>query len=241
MTIEHVNGRTFDREVRFDERSRNFPITAGLTDYPLRGYTWSCDAYNDQGREGACVGFAWSHDLNARPYVVPADATVATAIYKRAQQIDEWAGEAYEGTSVLAGAKATKERLNATSQSYLEEYRWAFGTNDLLLALGYKGPAVIGVNWYTGMFDTDAAGYIRKTGSLAGGHAVLARGFAPIYLDKNGPRNYSNLDKQKSFVLIRNSWGKTWGSNGDCKITIADLDALLREGGDACVPVLRRK
>lgn len=239
--MTETTDRTFDRIKEFDEKSRNFPVTAGISTYPLRSYTWSCDAWNDQGQEGACVGFAWSHELAARPYPVPTAATVAREIYLRAQQIDEWPGEAYEGTSVLAGAKATKERLNAQGNAYMQEYRWAFGIGDLLLALGYKGPAVLGVNWYTGMYDTDAQGFIRKTGSIAGGHAILARGAKIVLLDKYKPRTYANIDTQKSFVLLRNSWGKDWGVTGDAKITVADLDSLLREGGDACVPTLRRK
>lgn len=239
--VTEVNGRVFDRAVYFDERSRNYPITAGISTYPLRGYTWSCAAFNDQGQQGACVGFAWSHELTARPYPVPTDNALARSIYLRAQQIDEWAGEDYSGTSVLAGAKATKELLNTSGQAYLQEYRWAFGINDLLLALGYKGPAVLGLNWYSGMFNTDSAGFIRKTGSWVGGHAILARGCSLVWVDKNGPRQYSNLDTQRSYVLLRNSWGADWGTNGDAKISVADLDALLRENGDACVPVLRRK
>jgi hypothetical protein len=60
----------------------------------------------DQGKEGACVGFAWSHELAAYPVRVEVDDEFARSkIYAEAQKIDEWPGEAYHGTSVLAGAK----------------------------------------------------------------------------------------------------------------------------------------
>lgn len=236
-----VDGRTFDRVQHFDERSRGFRAAVGIDTNPLRSYTWSCEAWNDQGQEGACVGFAWSHELTARPYPVPSTNALATKIYKRAQFLDPWPGENYSGTSVLAGAKATQEEVNAGGLTLLQEYRWAFGINDLLLVLGYRGPVVVGSDWYTGMYNTNSAGFIVKTGSIVGGHAYLARGFKAVWVDKYGPRTYANLNLDQSYVLIRNSWGQTWGSNGDAKISVSDLASLLSAGGDACVPVLRRK
>lgn len=241
MTVKPED-RVLDRVAKFDEASKNFPITAGISTYPLRGYTWSCQAWNDQGQEGACVGFGWGHELAARPYPVAGiDNAKSRSIYLRAQQIDEWAGEAYSGTSVLAGAKATMELVNAGGSAYMSEYRWAFGADDIVKTLGYKGPVVLGLNWYSGMYNTNSAGFITKSGTLQGGHCLIARGFSPVYVDTSGPRAYSNLDKQRSYVTLRNSWGPDWGTNGDAKISVGDLEALMRESGDACVPVLRRK
>ncbi len=40
---------------------------------------------------------------------------------------------------------------------------------------------------------------------------------------------------------MRNSWGRGWGVDGDCLISIEDLDRLLGEAGEACVPVRRVK
>lgn len=94
------------RRREFDERSRAFPIRT-LTEAvePKQKY-WRCDARLDQGREGACVGFAWGHELNAEPRRWWTTDQHARVIYRRAQQLDQWPGENYEGTSVLAGAKA---------------------------------------------------------------------------------------------------------------------------------------
>lgn len=224
MSIQLKGGRTtkdkrLDRVVQFDERSRNFPIRQ-LIDAAAqpRSYTWSCSILLDQGQEGACAGFSVTHEAAARPVTVKnLTETDARQIYKRAQQLDEWPGENYEGTSVLAAIKSAKER------GWYGEYRWAFGINDLILALGYKGPAVLGINWYEGMLDPDNSGHIHATGELVGGHAILANG----------------VNVAKKYVRLHNSWGPSWGLNGECLISIADLDRLLHEEGEACIPIQR--
>jgi hypothetical protein len=233
--------RVLNRVVHFDERSRSFPATAGIEENPFRSYTWRCNAWNDQGREGACVGFAWSHELAARPAEYPTDAAFAQKIYQRAKQLDPWPGEDYDGTSVLAGAKAVKEMVGLAGKPLIEEYRWAFGIEDVLRVLGYRGPLVLGLNWYEGMFDPDVNGFIRPTGAILGGHAILARAVKIVWRNGHGPATVENLDTEKSFVTLRNSWGRDWGIGGDCRISVLDLNILLREQGEACVPTVRHK
>lgn len=212
-----------DRRIQFDERSRSFPVRATLTAEQIRkprSYTWSCGIQLDQGTEGACVGFSIAHEIAARPVVVKsADDALARQIYYRARQIDEWPGENYEGTSILAGVKAAQEA------GYFGEYRWCFSLSDLALAVGYKGPALLGLNWYAGQLNTDANGFIHPTGYLLGGHAILCRA----------------VSVKGKFFTLRNSWGNSWGVNGDCRITFDELDRLLHEQGEACVPVKRMK
>lgn len=228
-----------DRLPEYDERSRQYPIATLLaaTQAP-RSYTWSCDIYNDQGQEGACVGFAWSHELSARPKVVPTYEAGAQEIYHRAQQLDQWAGEDYEGTSVLAGAKAVMERVNSAGVPLIREYRWAFTVNDIIMTLGYKGPVVFGVNWYEGMWDVDANGFLSVDGDLAGGHAILANGVKIVRKDALQPYSLSNIDTHKSFVKLHNSWGTNWGVGGNAKLRLDGLNKLM-PNGDFCVPVVR--
>lgn len=104
-----------------------------------------------------------------------------------------------------------------------KEYRWAFSTQDLLEGIGYHGPAVIGVPWYSGMFNTDSDGFIQPTGMQSGGHAILAKA----------------INVKKGYVTLHNSWGKNWGMNGDCKITFDDLDKILNQRGEAVFLVKR--
>lgn len=230
-----VEGRVFDRLVQFDPRSRNFSIRTAIGTKAFRGYTWRCDTYNDQGREGACVGFSWSHELSARPVKVPTDDNLALKIYRRARQLDAWEGEDYDGTSIIAGAKATQEL------GYIEEYRWAFGLEDVILAIGYAGPVVFGLNWYEGMFQPDEDGFLRVSGRLAGGHAIMGKAVKLFWYDKKGPRDLSNLDLDKSYIVLHNSWGPEWGVDGTAKISLSDLRRLLAEDGEACIPLKRKK
>jgi hypothetical protein len=210
----------------FDERSRAYPIRTLVAGKPHRSYSWRVPLNLDQGHEGACVGFSWSHELAARPVLVKdVDDAFALRVYRRAQQLDEWPGEAYDGTSVLAGAKASVEL------GKIGEYRWAFGLDDLRLALGYAGPAVLGLNWYAGMFSPAADGRIAPTGHLMGGHAILAY----------------RVDERNERVWLQNSWGASWGMTdrsfgpGKCWLSFADLDRLLGEDGEACIPVVRKR
>lgn len=211
----------FGRMPQFDSRSRNFPASAlfGAAVKP-RSYTWRCDVRLDQGDIGACTGFAAAAELAARPVVVQGiDNSFALGIYRRAQQLDEWPGVDYEGSSVLGAMKACKER------GYYREYRWAFGVDDLAIAVSRHGPAVLGLNWYDGMMVPDGSGVIKPTGELLGGHAILCNGF--------------NVSTQ--MFRLHNSWGPEWGKSGDCFISALYMRKLLSEDGEACIPVARTR
>lgn len=213
--------RVFGRIPRFDKKSRRYPIMALIEPgAKLRSYTWQCSVFLNQGSEGACTGFAVAGEAAARPVVVPNITNkIARAIYKRAQQLDEWPGENYEGSSVLGAIKA------GTEKGWYLEYRWAFGEDDLAMAIGHKGPAVLGVNWYAGMMKTDEKGFIRPFGKLMGGHAILCHSF----------------NERRGEYKLHNSWGQSWGTNGECKITREDMAYLLKKRGEACIPIVRRK
>lgn len=233
--------RPLGRLEQFDARSRQYAATVGIEEKPFRSYTWSCDAYYDQGSEGACVGFAWTHELEARPKVVRRDTNFALQIYRRAQQIDPWPGEDYSGTSVLAGVKAVQELVNTRGRSFIPEYRWAFGIQDALRVIGYKGPLVLGIKWYTSMYEPDAKNFVHVGGEVAGGHAILANGVKIVKKDPtiDYPPQWEDIDIDKSYVRLHNSWGTDYGDGGDAFITVRDLDKLLQDGGEACIPSKR--
>lgn len=212
------------RLVHFDERSRGYPVRGLVEAKKPRTISWRCTTYLDQGNEGACVGFACAHELAAKPIEVSVDFNMARGLYHDAQRVDQWEGGAYpgakpfyEGTSVLAGLKVIQQR------GYVPEYRWAFGLDDLILSVSNLGPAIIGVNWYTGMFDTDQRHFINISGRVEGGHAIMVRG----------------VSIRKEAFVLHNSWGTKWGRYGQAYISFDDMARLLREDGEAAIPLRR--
>lgn len=223
-----------DRLVEFDEKSRLYNV-ADRQPLPegFRSKTWRLDRklLLDQGREGACVSTAVSHDLAAAPRRV-GQITMDWArerIYWPAQRIDLWDGGSYpdaspqyEGTSVLAGIKV------AADMGFYDEYNWAFNIDDAIAAVIGVGPIVMGINWHEGMGRPSPAGLIRKEGSIRGGHAV-----AWIGVKKSLPADRS----VGPVAVIAQSWGLAHGDRGFVYLPLDDLEALLKERGECCVPI----
>lgn len=223
-----------DRLVHFDEASRAHPIRAGLERKTFRSMTWAPGPTLDQGTDGACVGFGVTGELAARPVPVPQlDARFAKErIYWPAQRIDPWEGGSYpgaepryEGTSVLAGAKV------AQAAGYIDEYRWAFGLDEVLMGLAWAGPVVFGFNWRRAMYAPAFDGRLIASGDVVGGHCVL--GWRVV----NPPRpTFSRMARQ---VWIANSWGEGWGVGGAAYLSLDDLGRLLDDDGEACFFIRR--
>lgn len=204
-----------DRIPQTDSRNRLFLVRDTIETQTQRPYTWFVDKRLDQGWEGACVGFAHTHNANARPAPFGgATDEYARGVYEEAKEVDEWEGSDYEGTSVLAGAKVMQSR------GFFKEYRWAYTIDDLILAIGHRGPAIMGTDWLEGMYDPDSDGFLRPYGYVAGGHAWLVNGV--------------NI-KGKYFKMV-NSWGPSWGDNGTAKVSFEDMERLLYLNGEACIP-----
>jgi hypothetical protein len=224
--------RTFDWRPHFDERSRLYPIRTMLPRVQNKTFTlWQNGEILDQGSEGACVGFGWTAEALAGPMQIDLNEVHGTMpkepnrfanyVYREAQKIDQWPGEDYEGTSVLAGAKIMMR------YGILHQYRWAFGIEDVIGAIMATGPVVLGINWYSGMYVAPG-GKLTVSGNRVGGHAILAIGYNPSSLAFGG----------KETVILQNSWGESWGIGGIAEITVEDLTRLIKEGGEACVPLV---
>lgn len=211
-----------DRRVYFDERSRDYPVRRLLSGTrPRTKQIWEPrHAPLDQGAEGACVGFAWAGELAATPHRYSLDDTAARELYQAARAQDRAMGNLWdEGASVLAGAKACTETGRIT------EYRWAFGTDEVIDALVQKGPAVLGIAWYDGMYETGGGGLVEISGRCVGGHAIMAHGYWP------GHPDFGDV------IVWTNSWGPGYGINGVGYLCVDDLDRLLSAQGEACLPV----
>jgi len=203
--------RTYGREYVADTRDRHYRLRTRRTTRKYR--YWRCGQVTDQGAAPNCVGHAWANWLAASP--VRQRPIAPDGIYTLAQYHDEWEGQDYEGTSVRGAAKVL------TITGHISEYRWEWRLTPAIEYLLVSGPLVLGVNWYEGMEEPDLKGVIHADGRLLGGHAVLCYG--------------ANCSTQ--LVSIRNSWGRGWGDNGNCRISFADLDQLLSEDGECCAAV----
>jgi hypothetical protein len=196
----------------FDDRSRAFAAPPAGPIRALQSAYWPCPEVLDQGTEGACVGYSLTHHLLADPIDLPMkyEQRMARRIYRRAKRVDQWPGEDYAGTSILAGCKILKRH------GVVAGYRWAFGLADVVQVVAYDGPVVLGINWYESMYEP-TGGRVEPEGRVAGGHAILCNG----------------VDVDRETVTLHNSWGSGWGDRGEANLSWVHLDRLLREQGEA--------
>lgn len=211
-----------------------------LAEKPLRSFTWGVPQWLDQGQEGRCVEYAICHELLARPVMIERqrvdEILLGKKIYWPAQEEDEWEGGSYpgadpiyEGTSVLSGMKV------AARLGFFGEYRWGLNAKDLALCIGYAGPAILGINWYEGMHETDPHGFVHVSGSISGGHAILCH---RVKIEK---RKDGSIDYDRSYFQLHNSWGPSWGVDGRAKVLWSDMERLISEQGEVALPVRRSK
>lgn len=224
--------RKLDWVSQHDERSRKHDIRSVLSaGVPIQKKMWDEGIVLDQGSEGACVGFGWTGEYLSTPAPPAAQPrtsvaeTYAKGVYVNAKLIDEFSGENYEGTSVLAGAKVMQSR------GIIESYRWAFDLQSIRDAIIQEGPVVIGIPWKEGMYDTAPGGIVKVSGKLVGGHCLILTGYDPAM--KIGSRKYE-------VYRWRNSWGSSYGVGGSGYIKATDLDKLLKSTGEACIPMGRK-
>lgn len=217
-----MNNLGLGRIHSIDDRDRAFPMKSLLLKSTDRKFKYWCPNmwWGDQGNTPQCVGYSWTHWLAAGPKTQPQARALRNGapanpsnIYKMAQQVDEWAGDNYDGTSVRAGAKVLR------SHGYIESYHWAYNVEDVIQALLTLGPVVVGTNWTNGMFYPDDEGIIKPTGRVAGGHAYLLDG----------------ISTTKGLIRIKNSWGKEWGNKGFAYISLDDMNTLIQANGEACI------
>ena len=221
-----------------DRRSGAFPASeiVSLAD-PVepRSHEWALNISLDQGLTGGCVGFAFAHWLAAEPSSRQevSEDFARRVIYHGAQRIDRWPGGEYpgaqpiaSGTSVLAAAKFLHH------EGYVAGYRWGIRMLDLVLAVGYHGPVVIGLDWYQGMKRPDSGGRMFATGQRIGRHCMLV-------IAVNAVASNDGLDEEQSHVIFQNSAGPNWGHNGRATMTLAALKPLI-EGAEICIPTPAR-
>ncbi len=207
----------FGRLDAVDDRDHLHRMALAVGQVTRTDMHWITGPVLDQGQQPHCVGYAWKQFLQTTPrrtLVGPGGDT----IYHEAQQVDEWPGESYDGTSVRAGAKVL------TSRGQLNEYIWGFDVETVRGYVLMRGPVTIGSIWYDGMMNPDTNGWVYRTGNMVGGHAYLACGYS---------------SKRNAFRCV-NSWGLGWGQRGKFWLHRDELAALMQQGGEACSAIEKR-
>jgi hypothetical protein len=187
-------------------------------------------ALYDQGREGACVGFASSwmvSILNRRRYD-------ARWLWDRAKEVDEWPqtnpGDG-KGTSVRAAMDVLRTQGHArivrghtqpcSPADGLLENRWATNVDGIRAAISDGVPVVLGANWYVN-FDKPvkkgAEWWIGEgdLGRVRGGHAVCL---------------YRASDRRQALGLV-NNWGTRYPL---AWLPYTTVERLLHERGEAAL------
>jgi hypothetical protein len=223
VTLVEQQDPRLGRQAVHDDRSRRYALSRTVDrstwrDKAIRLYDpWP----NPNQRVGCCTGVAKCSQMNAvgnRRKGVVLGMKHAEAIYSDNTKIDPWPGTwppEDTGSSGLASAKTAQAKgIGGT-------YRWLFGGGDEVVQTVMDGDVVsVGTWWYWDMFSGTAGRFDGKPivtigGGQAGGHQYVIRGY----------------DEDRDLVLGR-CW---WGAFRDFWMKRMELDALLRDGGDAHV------
>lgn len=221
---------------KHDSRSLDYTVGAqlALADSEIVPKHWKAGPTLDQAQEGACVGFGWTQELMSSPHPFYPDVEVgnyyAREYYHECLVNDEYPGEADTGTSVLAGAQT------AVRRDLMDEYWWCTSIEEMRDAVITLGPVVIGIPWYSYMYQPPLSGLINVGGDLVGGHCILVDEYHP---DKR--LNHEDYNSRFEVFGVHNSWGPDWGNNGRGYLRFEDMRDLVKNYGEMCVPVGRQK
>ncbi len=212
--LDHAFGR-----LPFAPDSRDYPLATLVAALPRAAAVsrkWpDNEVVWDQGKTGHCVGMGCGQWGNTLPVDDRWKVTDGHALYYESVRIGG-VPNSEDGAQVRWGLKALAKRDRVASYhlaaSYAEALAWVRS------AAG--GPCVIGINWMSGFDSPTASGLVHATGSVRGGHCLLMYGATA------------------SYAYLLNSWGPSWGCQGRCHASHADMAYIIdRGGGEAWVAV----
>lgn len=226
--IEDKTGGRLGRNVVWhDPRNRDWPargVLFGDNAKPVKKLWWTRDVF-DQNGHSSCTFESAAGTIYTSPFRLELPRTNLTKYdsqeerllgYREAQKHDPYEGVNYDGSSTDAPFIVLRNR------GEIEEWRWNFGIDDVVLTLGHWGAISQGTWWTSGMDEPDKYGFVKPVGTKRGGHAYRGVGVDPF----------------RGYITYVNSWGRRYGINGRFRMLIEDVEKLLREDGEAVTVVL---
>lgn len=217
-----------DWRPRHDPRSRLFGVADVIDAGTWEERIWApAVRVLDQGRDGACVGFACAQLVNAAgpgvdhdPQRPPLDEGDALDWYRVAQGLDQYPGNSYVGTSGLGGMKAGADR------GFWTEYLWSFSVEEFAAAVTTLGPSLLCIPWHAGMSTIGPRDPLTISGPRIGGHALTALGAVrhPVFGDS---------------LVVETSYGPKWGDNGCAHLPFEVAATLVAQHGEMVTPTGR--
>lgn len=210
------------RHVRHDPRSLQYPFNTSRLSIQSAKHQRRI-AVLDQGQLGSCTGNAGIGCMGTDPYWTTVstkpfyslDENGAVALYSEATANDDYPGQYPPDDTGCDGLTIAK---TLQKHNMISGYQHTFSTEDALKALSITS-AIVGISWFNDMFSPDVDGRVHPTGSLAGGHEIVA----------------DEVDAENDRVWFTNSWGLNWGVSGRFYLTWDDFDHLLGQKGDVTI------
>jgi hypothetical protein len=195
--------RDFPVETILRSTSAPLPVSFGIKPVPPvlnQGSLPHCVAYSSAGRK------MWEERLDEGRWL-----SFDTAwLYRRCKALD---GNTTPGTTLRSALRVlAAEGIRATGESNPKAHRIAAyyrvpkDATVVRRTIAQSGPVLLAIPWYRSWFHTRAGGLLPSPDVLVGGHAVLATGW----------------DNRRG-LLLRNSWGRQWGSLGNFWLPFAYL------------------
>ena len=215
----------------YDLEDLKFPMAAVLDELPLPKIPhryWTPGPPLNQGKEGACVGFALAKCLYIRPLRTTTMAgysgnDLGFNIYYQAKRIDNNPGE---GTSLHAGMRVLNGETGWPDS--VLSYRWCWDWDTMAAWLRYVGPVIIGIPWWEN-WDIGPTSHRPimppAQGQIRGYHAICVYG----------------IDMRTNVVRFINSWDNWFGLNGRAVFTRDVLEPnLFSDIGAGCMGIVEQ-
>lgn len=148
-------------------------------------------------------------------------------LYSDGTHRDQWHDVAFPavdcGGSGLGIAKALRHRGLA------DQYGHATSAHQLCRDLGY-GPFLLGTAWPRAWFEPVGRSALLddipnwQDSPIDGGHEVCVVALEDVVYDSSG-----DLDFKRTILRIRNSWSRSWGDEGEFRMSLALYQALRSE------------